>query len=362
MKKMTLNSRKKCSETSVSNFFLDHYMKDAHGDFVKVYLYLLRCMNDDSVESLIGVSQIADALNLIESDVLRALKYWNKLNVISVEFDSDTKEPSSITFNSFDDIDACACKAEDTNNEAIPVKEEASGNEQPSEDISDSKPSVSAAKLNRLREQEDVKQFLYVFERYCGPLSSTDVRSVIGIYDTYGFSGELMEYLVEYCATHERGKVRYIMTVADDWFKKGITSPAEAKAYTKNTNRIIKVVASAFGIKDRSLTKAEMEFITKWCEEYKFSDEIIEEACKRTIISMGRANFNYAGGILGKWFEGGVHTLSDIATLDKNFRGSVTVRATTSAPARTSTRITNFTQRNYDFDALEKKLLSHSKK
>lgn len=31
--------------TSVSNDFIDHYMPSANGEFVKLYLYLLRCLS-----------------------------------------------------------------------------------------------------------------------------------------------------------------------------------------------------------------------------------------------------------------------------------------------------------------------------
>ena len=74
MKRLTLNSVKKNNETSVSNIFLDTYMRDANGEFVKVYLYLLRCT--DSADSDITMSDIADKLNLTEKDVIRALKYF----------------------------------------------------------------------------------------------------------------------------------------------------------------------------------------------------------------------------------------------------------------------------------------------
>ena len=45
MADITLRSSNPVSATSVSNTFIDEYMSDANGEFVKIYLYLLRLMN-----------------------------------------------------------------------------------------------------------------------------------------------------------------------------------------------------------------------------------------------------------------------------------------------------------------------------
>ena len=70
---------------SVSNVFIDEYMADANGEFVKVYLYLLRCMNSNGKS--VSISDIADFFDHTEKDVMRALKYWAKQGVLSLSFD-----------------------------------------------------------------------------------------------------------------------------------------------------------------------------------------------------------------------------------------------------------------------------------
>ncbi len=45
MANIKLHSDSPVSATSVSNTFIDEYMSDANGEFVKIYLYLLRLMN-----------------------------------------------------------------------------------------------------------------------------------------------------------------------------------------------------------------------------------------------------------------------------------------------------------------------------
>ena len=59
--------------TNVPNRFIDEYMTNANGEFVKIYLYLLRCMNTPDCD--FSISMIADKLEHTERDVTRALKY-----------------------------------------------------------------------------------------------------------------------------------------------------------------------------------------------------------------------------------------------------------------------------------------------
>ena len=65
--------------TLVANEFIDRYMADANGEYVKVYLYLLRHHQEKP-----DVGQIADALNHTEADVRRALSYWEKLGALTL--------------------------------------------------------------------------------------------------------------------------------------------------------------------------------------------------------------------------------------------------------------------------------------
>ena len=68
--------------TLVPNEFIDYYMPRANGTFVKVYLYLLRCLTAPGAG--FGISDIADALEETEKDILRALRYWEREHVLSL--------------------------------------------------------------------------------------------------------------------------------------------------------------------------------------------------------------------------------------------------------------------------------------
>lgn len=71
------------TDTIVPNQFIDRFMPSANGEFVKVYLYLLRCIHSHA--SNCTISEIADKFNNTEMDIQRALRYWQKEGLLSLE-------------------------------------------------------------------------------------------------------------------------------------------------------------------------------------------------------------------------------------------------------------------------------------
>ena len=71
--------------TVLSNLFIDRYMPKANGEFVKVYIYLLRMLGRP--EEAFGLSQMADSLFCTEGDILRALKYWENEKLVSLLYE-----------------------------------------------------------------------------------------------------------------------------------------------------------------------------------------------------------------------------------------------------------------------------------
>ena len=86
MARLTIYKDNDVNSTVVSNLFIDEYMKDANDAQLKVYLYLLRMMNAHLATS---VSDIADKFNHTEKEVVRALKFWEKNGLLTLDFDED---------------------------------------------------------------------------------------------------------------------------------------------------------------------------------------------------------------------------------------------------------------------------------
>ena len=87
MAKILIHSDSASSATRVSNIFIDEYMSDANGEFVKIYLYLLRLMN--APDSAFSISSIADKFEHTEKDVKRALSYWERMHLLRLEYDTE---------------------------------------------------------------------------------------------------------------------------------------------------------------------------------------------------------------------------------------------------------------------------------
>ena len=88
METITVSTRNHETFSAVSNFFIDYYMTDANGEFVKVYLYLVRLLNSGRA---LTISEIADHFNLTQKDICRAIKYWIKQGVLQLEYNSDNE-------------------------------------------------------------------------------------------------------------------------------------------------------------------------------------------------------------------------------------------------------------------------------
>ena len=82
MDKITLKNTLHHTTTILPNEFIDHYMIRADGEYVKIYLLILRLMNQNLP---VEIDQLADTLELTRKDILRALKYWEKEGLLAME-------------------------------------------------------------------------------------------------------------------------------------------------------------------------------------------------------------------------------------------------------------------------------------
>jgi len=116
----------------------------------------------------------------------------------------------------------------------------------------------------------------------------------------------------------------------------------------------------AFGISGRSLVSSETAYIEKWRNEYGFSLDMIQLACEKTMQMIHEPSFEYADRILSNWKAANITTAEDVSKADTAHQK----KKKASAPAATSGRTVsknkfrNFEQRPYDYEQLEKMLLT----
>ncbi|MDR1801784.1 MAG: DnaD domain protein [Lachnospiraceae bacterium] len=351
MKKLTLTNYAQGTTLVLEKDFVDRYMPAANGEFVKVYLLILRHLSESTEPlSLSGtISKIADTLDTTEKDIMRALIYWKKQKLI--DFDAtDLDNPVSRT------------DSEAINETVTPVSEALAApvaNTIPFR--VPEKKSEPVAAVNKNLSDKEFKDIVNIAENYLGKtLTKTEMEYLQYFYDDLHMSKELIDYLIEYCVDGGHKSFHYIKAVALNWKDENVTTVAKAKRRSVCTTKSCYSVLKAFGIRDRNPAPAELDFIRKWSSEYGFSQDLILEACKRTILKRSVPDFPYADGILRDWLSKQVHNRKDLESTDATYlkekeKEKETESIKKERPKRS--RFNNYPQRSYDFEELERELV-----
>ena len=359
MKELKLTKYVQTNATVLDNEFIDHYMVRANGEYVKVYLLLLRHMNQSS--GYLSVSELADLLECTEKDILRALRYWKSEGLLDYLDDTpDDPSPKSTAPSP-----AASSGLHD-------VQSGYMTSSIPADSVSDSAALASTTNIQQYRsrkERAEFKELLFVAEQYLGKtLSATDIDQITYFYDTLNMSAELIEYLIEYCVENGHKSMHYINKVALSWHEENITTVNLAKTSSFLYNKNCYCVLNAYGIKGRGPAASEIAYIRKWSEEYGFALEVILEACDRTMNSIHQPSFDYTDSILKRWKDKNVRQLKDIDAVDADYRKEKE-RAKELAKERKrqqqtqkpvnsqNNKFNNFDGRSYDMNDLERRLI-----
>lgn len=398
------------SFTTVSDIFIDQYMPKANGEFVKVYLYLLRATGSGA--GIATISEIADHFSNTEADIIRALNYWASEGILQVQTGADGQimginlcsfSVSGMQATQSNIQSAVADNAAQNNLQNSVVNNAAQNNLQNSvvnnaaqnistvnirmqdsvvEKLKSQTPDKAASsqkeytldEIKEFRKNPDISELFFIIETYLKhTLSSSDTNMVLYWLDELHFSTDLVEYLVEYCITKGHSSLRYMNKVALGWADAGIKTVDQAKDDAAAHSQIYYSVMKALGITGRNLVDSEVSLINKWVGEYGFDIELVKAACSKTISAIQKPSFEYTDSILANWRKKDVHTLKDVEVLDANFakankasatgssQGTNTANGSSKPKSNNSSsknKFNNFNQRNNDYDKLEKLFLN----
>ncbi len=353
--------------TVISNIFIDNYMPTANGAYVKVYLYLLRCLSNHLYDNL-SLSTIADRLEDTEKDILRAITYWEKVNLITVARD-ERNVITNITFNSPSSLNEESLEMDlgSGNNAgvALPITS-ADVDSLPTKSTGAShfdKPTYTKAQISELTKDNNVKLIMGAVESYMQrPLKPTDLQLILYLYEGVGFTSDLIMFLYEHCISNGKKNSSYIEAVALSWANEGIDTEEKARLYTNQYNKTYQAISKSFGL-NRALGDIEIQFITRWIMKFSMPLDLIIEACNRTLMKVNKPDFKYADRILENWASKKVRSLADVKRLDEDFAKQIPHQriakpgVVNKAPTN---KFNNFTQRNYtkeDFQKMEQLLL-----
>lgn len=385
------------SFTTVSDIFIDQYMPKANGEFVKVYLYLLRATGSGA--GIATISEIADHFSNTEADIIRALNYWASEGILQLQSGADgqimginlcslsvsgmqaaqsniqsavadnaaqNNLQNSVVNNAAQNISTANIRMQDSVVEKL--------KSQTTDKAASSQKEYTLDEIKEFRKNPDISELFFIIETYLKhTLSSTDTNMVLYWLDELHFSTDLVEYLVEYCITKGHSSLRYMNKVALGWADAGIKTVDQAKDDAAAHSQIYYSVMKALGITGRNLVDSEVSLINKWVGEYGFDIELVKAACSKTISAIQKPSFEYTDSILANWRKKNVHTLKDVEVLDANFAKANKVSATGSSQgtnaangsskpksnnSSSKNKFNNFNQRNNDYDKLEKLFLN----
>lgn len=397
MSLISLQNSSELEVTILSNRFIDNFMPRANGEFVKVYIYLLRAVS--SSPSSFSLEHMADRLFCTERDIFRALKYWEGEKILSLTYTTDRQLSGITLLEPFADAGHMESSASSENifstagTSSSPVSAQmAAGISQPvaltgsapkNVSLSSSNSAVSGGTsselstsadyirsltpdhISELKQNEEVSQLLYIAEQYLAKtLTPTEMQKIFFFYDELHMSADLIEYLVEYCVSRGHKSMRYIETVALAWTRDGVTTVEMARDASSRFSKDYYTILKAMGISGRNPVENEISYIDTWRKTYGFDLELIQEACSRTVLSTGQPSFQYADKILSGWKKKNVHTLEDVRLLDaehkkRQLEKAVSRKKQPAAQSQSNNRFNNFHQRDYDFTEYEKRLLNN---
>lgn len=405
--------------TTIYNSFIEDYMPAANGSYVKVYLYIAKCLQ--AKESNFSISSLADQLENTEKDILRALMYWEKKGLMSLNRDKATGEILGLEmlipfaerdFDTYEntakesaaslgvDSDLSETGALDRRNSdfsetgaldrrisdfsetdaANTSTYESSGTDAPSNINSDVhrasnsaqeknssavKPiQVSPEQIQELSANEDFVWVCNVVESYLErPMKPTEIQLITYLYGTLHFSRELILHLYDYCISMGKTACNYIQTVALSWHEQGIKTPEQAQNASVRYLASYNAVSKALGL-GRGLAEIEKKYVDHWQNDWNMDLSVILEACNRTVLKLHHADFKYTEGILSHWNEQNVRTLQGVEQSDLHYAQTKEQKEkkkpSTSGKQPPRNQFQNFKQRDVsseELQELERKLL-----
>lgn len=254
--------------TTVENAFITHYMPKARGEYVKVYLFGLKCcyMGQD-----LSNDDIAKALDISVTDVIKAWKYWEDENILRTDGPDDDMR---VEFMSI------------APQLLIPGMEP----------VKKKKKRVS----NRTREM-----FTEIEAKLGRLLSHNEQETILSWIEDYGFATQMVVLMIEDCIDRGRNMIQYWDTMADIYSDAGIKTYDELFTYLEEkaaVNRRNKTIMNYMGRYDLP-SQPERAMLDKWFVTMKLDEETIKKAVEET-LKAGKVTFDYVDRILTAWQNG----------------------------------------------------------
>lgn len=268
-------------DTCVENIFINEYMTQAPGDYVKVYLFAIMYADFDLQMSN---ETIAKHLGMEDEDVLKAWSYWEKMGVVKKHY-----EKASDKFH--------------YQVEFLNLKERVYGKKPKLQKAENKVPD----RLKELMADDTIKDMYSEIERITGRLfSGKEPSEILSWIDDYNATPEMIVYAYSYCVKKKNhSNHKYVAAVVKEWTAQGLKTIEQIEDYleeTDNRHYLYKRVLRALGFL-RNATEEEKRVMDTWFDQMGFSIEKVLDACKKT-TGISNPNINYINSVLKAWSNG----------------------------------------------------------
>ncbi len=294
--------------------FVDEDIKGANHTYCLVYILGQRYAVDG--ELIPNNALFALHLGILESDVVNAWKHWEQKGLISRDGDKLTYAQT-----------------------VAPAKKV--------RPLS-TKTRYNSGEISEFLKKDSTLAMVYaeVEKLLSKTLSSSDMQTLFWIYDYLGLPAEVILLMVSNSVENKHSAMHYIEKVALTWSENGINSQEKAEAYLtqQESRRTYEfAIKKLLGITHREFTKSEQTAVDDW-RKHNVKHELIELAYDININNTSKLSMKYMNGIINNWRQ---NNITDLEQAKQNV-------APPKASKQAATKFTNFEQREYDFDNLEK--------
>ncbi len=267
-------------DTHLENIFINEYMPNADGVFVKVYIFALMYAGHDA---RMTNETIAKHLGINVLDVLKAWDYWESQGIIKKSTGGKGKFEYDVEFLSLKELVYSKVKKSSKSDSTVP------------------------AEHKDLMENDDIKNMYSSIEQITGRFfEGTEPQEILSWIVDYHVDPDFVLKAYTYCVKkRNNAKAKYVASVIKEWIGLGLKTAVQVEDYleeTDNRHFMYRRVLKALGF-FRHPTEEEKRIMDTWFDEMAFNIDMVLEACKKT-SGISNPNINYINSVLKGWKSG----------------------------------------------------------
>lgn len=297
--------------TRVENLFINEFLPDAPGDYVKVYLFcLMYAQYDEQIDS----RAISMTLGISEDEIERAWEYWSKHGLVKlmvtgegereVEF---VRQIDMLYGRGVSDGERSSAAYEGDGRSGGAAGADYADGYDVNADQNASAEEIIAKLINR-----QLKEIYDKYQMISGrTMSRQETTKLSDAVKVYNIEPDILNFAIDYCADLEKYSVDYIFKVALRWTEEGCRDVAQVKQMLDRHSKR----SAAYGQIFRELgfsrlpNPADREIMDRWMDEMGYSIRDILDAC-RASGGIREPNLRYVNKVLENRMleKGGIDT------------------------------------------------------